>query len=105
MQNSQTVASFNISGTEIAHFADFTEVASGAYTAPAYYTDTITTATSGVVTMDVPGHGLEPGDTLVIRSGGSPYDLYIGKEVVVTTTKTNQFTFNLGVQDTPTSPR
>ena len=104
MQNSQTVASFNISGTEIAHFADFTEVASGAYTAPAYYTDTITTATSGVVTMDVPGHGLEPGDTLVIRSGGSPYDLYIGKEVVVTTTSTNQFTFNLGVQDTPTSP-
>jgi hypothetical protein len=104
MLDSQTVASFNISGTEIAHFADFTEVASGAYTAPAYYTDTIATATSGVVTMDVPGHGLEPGDTLVIRSGGSPYDLYIGKEVVVTTTSTNQFTFNLGVEDTPTSP-
>jgi hypothetical protein len=104
MLDSQTVASFNISGTEIAHFADFTEVASGAYTAPAYYTDTITTAASGVVTMDVPGHGLEPGDTLVIRSGGSPYDLYIGKEVVVTTTSTNQFTFNLGVEDTPTSP-
>jgi len=104
MLDSQTVASFNISGTEIAHFADFTKVASGAYTAPAYYTDTIATATSGVVTMDVPGHGLEPGDTLVIRSGGSPYDLYIGKEVVVTTTSTNQFTFNLGVQDTPASP-
>jgi len=99
MLDSQTVASFNISGTEIAHFADFTEVASGAYTAPAYYTDTTTTAASGVVTMDVPGHGLEPGDTLVIRNGVSPYDLYIGQEVVVTTTSTNQFTFNLGVQD------
>jgi hypothetical protein len=102
MLDSQTVASFNISGTEIAHFADFTEVASGAYTAPAYYTDTTATAASGVVTMDVVGHGLESGDTLVIRSGGSPYDLYIGKEVVVTSASTNQFTFNLGVQDEST---
>lgn len=106
MLDSQTVASFNISGTEIAHFADFTEVASGAYTAPAYYTDTTATAASGVVTMDVGNHVLESGDTLVIRNGSSPYDLYIGQEVVVTSvTDTNadnlndQFTFNLGVQD------
>ena len=99
MLDSQTVASFNISGTEIAHFADFTEVASGAYTAPAYYTDTTTTSASGVVTMDVAGHGLEPGDTLVVRNGASPYDLYIGQEVVVTSTSTNQFTFNLGVKN------
>jgi hypothetical protein len=108
MLDSQTVASFNISGTEIAHFADFTEVASGAYTAPAYYTDTTATAASGVVTMDVGNHVIEPGDTLVIRNGASPYDLYIGQEVVVTSvTDTNgdtfndRFTFNLGVQDEP----
>ena len=109
MLDSQTVASFNISGTEIAHFDDFQEVASGAYTAPAYYTDTIATATSGVVTMDVGNHVIEPGDTLVIQNGASPYDLFIGKEVVVTSVSdtnsdnlNDRLTFNLGVQDEST---
>ena len=109
MLDSQTVASFNISGTEIAHFDDFQEVASGTYTAPAYYTDTTTTATSGVVTMDVGNHVIEPGDTLVIQNGASPYDLFIGKEVVVTSVSdtnsdnlNDRLTFNLGVQDEST---
>ena len=98
MLDSQTVASFNISGTEIAHFDDFQEVASGAYTAPAYYTDTNTTATDGVVTMDVTNHGLEPGDTLVLRTGSSAFSDFLKQEVVVSTTPTaNQFTFNLGI--------
>lgn len=98
MLDSQTVASFNISGTEIAHFDDFQEVASGAYTAPAYYTDTDTTATDGVVTMDVTNHGLEPGDTLVLRTGSSAFSDFLKQEVVVSTTPTaNQFTFNLGI--------
>ena len=108
MLDSQTVASFNISGTEIAHFDDFQEVASGAYTAPAYYTDTTTTATDGVVTMDVGNHVIEPGDTLVIQNGASPYDLFIGKEVVVTSVSdtnsdnlNDRLTFNLGVQNEP----
>jgi hypothetical protein len=98
MLDSQTVASFNISGTEIAHFDDFQEVTSGAYTAPAYYTDTDTTATDGVVTMDVTNHGLEPGDTLVLRTGSSAFSDFLKQEVVVSTTPTaNQFTFNLGI--------
>lgn len=98
MLDSQTVASFNISGTEIAHFDDFQEVASGTYTAPAYYTDTDTTATDGVVTMDVTNHGLEPGDTLVLRTGSSAFSDFLKQEVVVSTTPTaNQFTFNLGI--------
>ena len=50
--------------------------------------------------MDVTSHGLSVGDTLVIQDGQSPFDLYIGREVRVTTVPSvNQFTFNIEVDD------
>jgi len=92
---------FNVSGAQVEYFEDFTRVASGTYTAPAYLTDTSTASVSGVVTMDVPSHGLAVGDRLTIHTSQSAiYDSFIGSEVVVTSVPTvNQFTFNLGVKD------
>jgi len=92
---------FNVSGAQVEYFEDFTRVASGTYTAPAYLTDTSAESVSGVVTMDVPSHGLAVGDRLTIHTSQSAiYDSFIGSEVVVTSVPTvNQFTFNLGVKD------
>jgi hypothetical protein len=92
---------FNVSGAQVEYFEDFTRVASGTYTAPAYLTDTSTASVSGVVTMDVSSHGLAVGDRLTIHTSQSAiYDSFIGSEVVVTSVPTvNQFTFNLGVKD------
>jgi len=98
---------FNVSGAQVEYFEDFTRVASGTYTAPAYLTDTSTASVSGVVTMDVPSHGLAVGDRLTIHTSQSTiYDSFIGGEVVVTSVTdtdadnvNDQFTFNLGVKD------
>ena len=100
MDQSQT-KTFNVSGAQVEYFEDFERVDSGAYTAPAYLTDTSTASVSGVVTMDVASHGLAVGDRLTIHTSQSTiYDNFIGSEVVVTTVPTaNQFTFNLGVKD------
>lgn len=99
MENSQTKV-FNVSGAQVEFFEDFTRVSNGAYTAPVYLTDTHTVSSNGVVTMDVSSHGLSVGDKVVIQDGASPFDLYIGREVRVTSVPTaNQFTFNLDVDD------
>jgi len=100
MANSQT-ATFNVSGASVEYFDDFTRVSNGTYTAPVYLTDSNVSTTDGVVTMNIPsGHNLTEGDQLVIRDATTPIDLYLGKEVVVTSTPSNtQFTFNLGVED------
>lgn len=100
MAGSQT-ATFNISGASAEYFADFTRVARGTYTAPAYLTDSNVSSTDGVVTMNIgSGHNLSQGDQVVIRSATTPIDLYLGKEVVVTSTPSStQFTFNLGVEN------
>ena len=98
MDNSQTKV-FNVSGAQVEFFEDFTRVANGAYTAPVYLTDTTTTASSGLVTMDVPTHGLSIGDLVTIRDGQSPFDLFANQSARVNSATTNQFTFNLGVED------
>ena len=98
MDSSQT-ATFNVSGARVEYFADFTSVPSGTYTAPQYLTDTTTTASSGLVTMDVPTHGLSVGDQVTIRDGQSPYDLFKDQSARVNSATTNQFTFNLGVEN------
>lgn len=98
MAGSQT-ATFNVSGAIVEYFADFTRVARGTYTAPAYLTDTTATAVNGVVTMDVINHGLEQGNEVTIRDGASPYDLFKNQKAIITSTPTvDQFTFNLGVE-------
>ena len=98
MAGSQT-ATFNVSGASAEYFADFTRVARGTYTAPAYLTDTTATALNGVVTMDVINHGLEQGNEVTIRDGASPYDLFKNQKAIITSTPTvDQFTFNLGVE-------
>lgn len=98
MAGSQT-ATFNVSGAIVEYFADFTRVARGTYTAPAYLTDTTATALNGVVTMDVINHGLEQGNEVTIRDGASPYDLFKNQKAIITSTPTvDQFTFNLGVE-------
>jgi hypothetical protein len=99
MTQSQT-KEFNVSGAQVEYFEDFAKVANGAYTTNQYLTDTSAVSSDGVVTMDVANHGLSVGDSLVIQDGQSPFDLYIGREVRVTTVPTvNQFTFNLPVED------
>ena len=111
MAGSQT-ATFNVSGASAEYFADFTRVANGTYTAPVYLTDGNVSATDGVVTMNIgSGHNLSQGDQVVIRSATTPIDLYLGKEVVVTSVSASssytptanlpydEFTFNLGVED------
>ena len=99
MASSQT-ATFNVSGAQAEYFEDFTRVDRGTYTAPQYLTDTTATASSGVVTMDVVNHGLEIGNEITIRSGSSPFDLFVNQKAIVTSTPTaDQFTFNLGVED------
>jgi len=98
MTESQT-KTFNVSGAQVEYFEDFTRVSSGAYTAPAYLTDTTTTANSGLVTMDVASHGLKVGDEITIRDGLSPFDLFVNQKARVNSASTNQFTFNLGVED------
>lgn len=98
MDSSQT-ATFNVSGAQVEYFTDFTSVPSGTYTAPQYLTDTTTTASSGLVTMDVPTHGLSVGDLVTIRDGQSPFDLFANQSARVNSATTNQFTFNLGVED------
>ena len=99
MASSQTVT-FNVSGAQAEYFEDFTRVSNGTYTAPQYLTDTTATASSGVVTMDVVNHGLEIGNEITIRSGSSPFDLFVNQNAIVTSTPTaDQFTFNLGVED------
>ena len=98
MDSSQT-ATFNVSGAQVEYFADFTSVPSGTYTAPQYLTDTTTTASSGLLTMDVPTHGLSVGDLVTIRDGQSPFDLFANQSARVNSATTNQFTFNLGVED------
>jgi hypothetical protein len=111
MAGSQT-ATFNVSGASAEYFADFTRVARGTYTAPVYLTDGNVSATDGVVTMNIgSGHNLSQGDQVVIRSATTPIDLYLGKEVVVTSVSASssytptanlpydEFTFNLGVED------
>jgi len=98
MAGSQT-ATFNVSGASAEYFEDFTRVARGTYTAPAYLTDTTATALNGVVTMDVINHGLEQGNEVTIRDGASPYDLFQNQKAIITSTPTvDQFTFNLGVE-------
>jgi hypothetical protein len=98
MAGSQT-ATFNVSGASAEYFADFTRVARGTYTAPAYLTDTTATALNGVVTMDVINHGLEQGNEVTIRDGASPYDLFKNQKAIITSSPTvDQFTFNLGVE-------
>jgi len=98
MAGSQT-ATFNVSGASAEYFEDFTRVARGTYTAPAYLTDTTATALNGVVTMDVINHGLEQGNEVTIRDGASPYDLFKNQKAIITSTPTvDQFTFNLGVE-------
>ena len=100
MAESQT-ATFNVSGATVEYFDDFTRVSNGTYTAPVYLTDSNVSTTDGVVTMNIPaGHNLTVGDQLVIRDATTPIDLYLGKEVVVTSTPSStEFTFNLGVED------
>jgi hypothetical protein len=99
MASSQT-ATFNVSGAQAEYFEDFTRVDRGTYTAPQYLTDTTATASSGVVTMDVVNHGLEIGNEITIRSGSSPFDLFVNQKAIVTSTPTvDQFTFNLGVEN------
>jgi hypothetical protein len=99
MASSQTTT-FNVSGAQAEYFEDFTRVDRGTYTAPQYLTDTTATASSGVVTMDVVNHGLEIGNEITIRSGSSPFDLFVNQNAIVTSTPTaDQFTFNLGVED------
>jgi hypothetical protein len=100
MTQSQT-KEFNVSGAQVEYFEDFERVDSGAYTAPAYLTDTSTASVSGVITMDVTSHGLAVGDRLTIHTSQSTiYDNFIGSEVVVTSVPSvNQFTFILGVKD------
>ena len=99
MADSQT-ATFNVSGASAEYFEDFTRVDRGTYTAPQYLTDTTAIASSGVVTMDVVNHGLEIGNEITIRSGSSPFDLFVNQKAIVTSTPTaDQFTFNLGVED------
>jgi hypothetical protein len=98
MDNSQT-KTFSVSGAQVEYFEDFTRVESGTYTAPQYLTDTTTTADSGLVTMDVASHGLEIGDEITIRDGASPFDLFVNQSARVNSATTNQFTFNLGVED------
>lgn len=100
MADSQT-KTFNVSGATAEYFEDFTRVARGTYTAPAYLTDSHASSTDGVVTMNIPsGHNLSEGDEIVIRNATTPIDLYLGKKVIVTSTPSStQFTFNLGVED------
>jgi len=100
MASSQT-ATFNVSGASVEYFDDFTRISNGTYTAPVYLTDTNVSATNGVVTINIgSGHNLTEGDQVVIRSATTPIDLYLGKEVVVTSTPSStQFTFNLGVEN------
>ena len=99
MASSQT-ATFNVSGAQAEYFEDFTRVDRGTYTSPQYLTDTTATSSSGVVTMDVVNHGLEIGNEITIRSGSSPFDLFVNQKAIVTSTPTaDQFTFNLGVED------
>ena len=100
MADSQT-ATFNVSGASVSYFDDFTRVSNGAYTAPVYLTDSNVSTTDGVVTMNIgSGHNLTVGDQVVIRDATTPIDLYLGKEVVVTSTPSStQFTFNLGVEN------
>lgn len=99
MASSQTTT-FNVSGAQAEYFEDFTRVDRGTYTSPQYLTDTTATASSGVVTMDVVNHGLEIGNEITIRSGSSPFDLFVNQKAIVTSTPTaDQFTFNLGVED------
>ena len=105
MANSQTVASYNVSGAQVEYFEDFTRVSNGAYTTPQYFTDTTASATDGVVTMDIgAGHNLQKGDEVTIRAGASPYDLFVNQKAVVTSVSdedsdnvNDRFTFNLGV--------
>ena len=111
MADSQT-ATFNVSGAFVEYFDDFTRVSNGTYTAPVYLTDSNVSTTNGVVTMNIPsGHNLTEGDQLVIRDATTPIDLYLGKEVVVTSVSASssytptaslpydEFTFNLGVEN------
>ena len=99
MDQSQT-KTFNVSGAQVEYFEDFERVDSGAYTANQYLTDNSAVSVDGLVTMDVASHSLSVGDTLVIQDGQSPFDLYIGREVRVTTVpNANQFTFNIEVDD------
>ena len=112
MADSQTVASFNVSGAQVEYFEDFTRVSKGAYTSPQYFTDTSATALNGVVTMNIgAGHNLQKGDEITIRNATSPYELFENQKAVVTSvfdssgSATNpflKFTFNLGVQDEST---
>ena len=112
MEDSQTVASFNVSGAQVEYFKDFTRVSKGAYTAPQYFTDTLATALNGVVTMNIgAGHNLQKGDEITIRNGTSPYELFKNQKAVVTSVFDSsgsavnpffKFTFNLGVQDEST---
>src|SRR6056300_437131 len=105
MADSQTVASYNVSGAQVEYFEDFTRVSNGAYTTPQYFTDTTASATDGVVTMDIgAGHNLQKGDEVTIRAGASPYDLFVNQKAVVTSVSdedsdnvNDRFTFNLGV--------
>jgi len=105
MADSQTVASYNVSGAQVEYFEDFTRVSNGAYTTPQYFTDTTASATNGVVTMDIgAGHNLQKGDEVTIRAGASPYDLFVNQKAVVTGVSdedsdnvNDRFTFNLGV--------
>lgn len=100
MADSQT-ATFNVSGASVEYFEDFTRVSNGTYTAPVYLTDSNVSTSDGVVTMNIgSGHNLTVGDQLVIRDATTPIDLYLGKEVVVTSTPSaTEFTFNLGVEN------
>jgi hypothetical protein len=109
MADSQTVASYNVSGAQVEYFEDFTRVSNGAYTTPAYFTDTSATALNGVVTMNIgAGHNLQKGDEITIRNATSPYELFVNQKAVVTSVFDSsgsasnpflKFTFNLGVQD------
>jgi len=105
MADSQTVASYNVSGAQVEYFEDFTRVSNGTYTTPQYFTDTTASANDGVVTMDIgAGHNLQKGDEVTIRAGASPYDLFVNQKAVVTSVSdedsdnvNDRFTFNLGV--------
>ena len=111
MAGSQT-ATFNVSGASAEYFEDFTRVSNGTYTAPAYFTDTSVSTVDGVVTMNISaGHNLSIGNEIVIRSATTPIDLFLGKNVVVTSVSASPsytptaslpydtFTFNLGVEN------
>ena len=107
MADSQTVASYNVSGAQVEYFEDFTRVSNGAYTTPQYFTDTTATATDGVVTMDIgSGHNLQKGDEVTIRTGSSAYELFVNQKAVITSVSdedsdnvNDRFTFNLGVEN------